>query len=461
MEHLVDLYLEELKGIRDPKTVGFKEGRLKHFVERYDHLLDMDRRELLDFYRYLRGKGLKESTIRATLEEVRRFYRWLSQRGYSVEFDSEALADIYRAKRKQEESRRRKKYYSDDELNLILKAIRGEVEGVDAKHPVYYLLVTFLVSSGLRLSEALSVKKKDIKIKKVLTEEGEEKEVWKVKVKEGKFGKEREALIYFFRPEWGILWEKWLEKLKPEDYVFTYTIKYPKSTKTLVLKTDTAKRFFWELEKKIREKGYELEVNAHRFRNTYIIYNEVSYLRVSCKPDSGVGGTLSYLHDDGRVYASREGEGNGGDTGEALMRKVVRSAFFLFFGLGLLLIVADEVWKRKNVEKFDYLDVKIWTEGDYVSGSLRGKEKERAQEMIEELAESGKAVWFGAPRFLECPVEIWDAWKEEFYRVCKGKYGRWYVQLPGSYQGRGAERYFEVKEEEARKAIKKLEEMFR
>lgn len=44
---------------------------------------------------------------------------------------------------------------------------------------------------------------------------------------EGKFGKEREALIYFFRPEW----KKRLEKLKPDDFIFTYTIKYPKSIK--------------------------------------------------------------------------------------------------------------------------------------------------------------------------------------------------------------------------------------
>ncbi|MDQ7082654.1 MAG: tyrosine-type recombinase/integrase [Aquificota bacterium] len=28
--------------------------------------------------------------------------------------------------------------------------------------------------------------------------------------------------------------------------------------------------FFWDLEKRLREKGYEIEVNAHRFRNTYI-----------------------------------------------------------------------------------------------------------------------------------------------------------------------------------------------
>lgn len=40
--------------------------------------------------------------------------------------------------------------------------------------------------------------------------------------------------------------------------------------KTLVLKQDTTKRFFWELERKLKERGYEIKVNAHRFRNTYI-----------------------------------------------------------------------------------------------------------------------------------------------------------------------------------------------
>ena len=268
MEFLIDTYLEELKKIRDPKTVETKEHLLKHLASYTDNLIDLDRRELLSFYEYLKGKGLKESTIREILKNIRQFYRWLRQRGYSVEFDSEALKDIYRSKRKQE--KRKKKYYSDQELELILSAIRGALDGFEPKHPIYYLLVVFLVSSGLRLAEALSVKKKDIKVKKVLTEEGEEKEIWTAHVKEGKFGKEREALVHFFKPEWKILWEKWLEKLKPEDYIFTYTIKYPKSTKTLVLKQDTAKRFFWELEKKFKENGYELEVNAHRFRNTYI-----------------------------------------------------------------------------------------------------------------------------------------------------------------------------------------------
>ena len=143
------------------------------------------------------------------------------------------------------------------------------------------------------------------------------------------------------------------------------------------------------------------------------------------------------------------------------MRKIVRSAFFLFLGFGLLLIVAEQVWKRKNREKFDYLDVKIWTGGDYISGSLRGKEKEKARKLIENLAENGNVILFGVPRIFDGLLEIWDNWEERFYRVCKGKNGKWYVHLPGSYQGRSTERFFEAKEKEVREVVKKLEEMFR
>lgn len=47
-------------------------------------------------------------------------------------------------------------------------------------------------------------------------------------------------------------------------------MKYPKSVKTFILTDKTAKWFYWKLEKELKERGYDIEVNAHRFRNTYI-----------------------------------------------------------------------------------------------------------------------------------------------------------------------------------------------
>jgi integrase len=66
---------------------------------------------------------------------------------------------------------------------------------------VYYLLCVVLLSSGLRISEALSLKKEDFKERKVLTEKGEEKSVFVVKVK-GKFSKEREVPLVLWKKEW-------------------------------------------------------------------------------------------------------------------------------------------------------------------------------------------------------------------------------------------------------------------
>ena len=138
------------------------------------------------------------------------------------------------------------------------------------------------------------------------------------------------------------------------------------------------------------------------------------------------------------------------------MIRLVRSTFFLLLGLGALLMTADKAWRWKNREKFDYLDVKIWTAGDHISRSVRGKEKEEVKKLIEELAKDSKTVWLGAPQLSDCPLELWDAWEEEFYSVCRGKDGKWYVQLPGSSRGRSTERYFAVEGERVKDVIDKV-----
>ncbi|GAB6066253.1 site-specific integrase [Aquifex pyrophilus] len=270
MEHFIDAYISELRKARDEKTVEKKSYLLKHFLEYSDDLPSFSRREIFSFYEYLKGKNLKDTTIRDVFKEVRLFYEWLSEQGIEIEFDQKALRKLFQSKKAQEALKSKKKYYSDEEINLILNAIRGAVEGVPAKHPIYYVLTIFLLCSGLRISEAVKVRKKDFEVKRILTEEGKEKEVWFVKVREGKFSKERKALIYFFKPEWKKIFEEKLKRLKPDDLFFTYSVKYPKSVKTYTLTDRTAKWFYWKLEKELREKGYDLEVNAHRFRNTYI-----------------------------------------------------------------------------------------------------------------------------------------------------------------------------------------------
>ena len=271
MDYLTEKYLKELSKIRDHKTVETKRYLLSHLYKKYGYPVDLNRTRLIELYEYLQSQGLKESTIQRVLWEIRSLYRWLNRLGYEILFDRETLEDIYRSRRKQEAVKKKKRYFSDQELELILRAIKGQIKGINAKPPIYYLLVTFLTCSGLRISEATSVVKRDVSIRKVLSENGDETEIWKVYVRKGKFGKEREAVIYFFRPEWRDLWKEWLSTLKPENPIFTYTIKFPRgSTKTFTLNRFTAKQFFWKLEKQLQNLGYDIEINAHKFRRTYI-----------------------------------------------------------------------------------------------------------------------------------------------------------------------------------------------
>lgn len=266
MEFLIEEYLTELSRTRSPATVSAKANYLKHLLGYVDTLVDFDSKELARFYEYLKKKGLKESSIKQVLFEVRRFYRWLRGRGFSIEF-SASLREVFGVSVEKKRERRR---YTDEEIELVLRAIRGELDGIPAKHPIYYLLTTFLVSSGLRISEALALKKRDISIKTVIDEEGNEKEVWLVEVREGKFGKSRTTPVFFWKPVWRKMWEEWVKRLQADDYIFTYAIRYPKKTKIFRLTSQAVHQFFYRLSKELRGAGYELKATPHRFRYTYI-----------------------------------------------------------------------------------------------------------------------------------------------------------------------------------------------
>jgi integrase len=131
---------------------------------------------------------------------------------------------------------------------------------------VYYLLCVVLLSSGLRISEALSLKKEDLKERKVLTEKGEEKYVFMVKVK-GKFSKEREVPLVLWKREWEEVIRKQLDNLREGQAFFTYSLKFPKSVKVLTLSRNTVYRFFYDLSKELG-----IDVHPHRFRYTYAVW---------------------------------------------------------------------------------------------------------------------------------------------------------------------------------------------
>jgi integrase len=103
-----------------------------------------------------------------------------------------------------------------------------------------------LLSSGLRISEALSLKRDDFRERRLITEKGEERSVFVVKVK-GKFSKEREVPLVLWKREWEEVIRKQLDSLKEGQAFFTYSLRFPKSVKLLTLSRDAVYRFFYDL----------------------------------------------------------------------------------------------------------------------------------------------------------------------------------------------------------------------
>ena len=251
--YLVELYLEELSKVRDKKTIE----RIFYQLSKLEELKPLDQRSLFKFYEELR-KTQSHRTAIQTLQEIRRFYQWLSQKGYHYEFSQQAFKEL---KRKKEFENRARKYFTEDEVEKILSYIRTK-----PKPFVYYLLCVVLLSSGLRISEALSLKRDDFRERMLITEKGEERSVFVVKVK-GKFSKEREVPLFLWKREWEEVIRKQLDSLKEGQAFFTYSLKFPKSVKLLTLSRDAVYRFFYDLSKELG-----IDAHPHRFRYTYAVW---------------------------------------------------------------------------------------------------------------------------------------------------------------------------------------------
>jgi len=253
MDHLVEKYLSQYSEVRSGKTVEFKRCALSWL----EGLRDMTRGEVFELYGRMRQR-VRHSTALAYLEEIRRFYEFLRREGYGLEFDLRALREV-RSKREHE---RHRKYFTEEEVRRIFDCLRGIDCG--AKHPVYYLLCVVLLSSGLRLSEALSLKKESFFTRQVVGKDGQKKELLLVRV-QGKFAKSREVPFYFFFDGHRQLILRRLSELKQDQPFFIYQLVYPnQKKKELVLSRASALKLFQEIEKSL---GFP--INAHRFRYTY------------------------------------------------------------------------------------------------------------------------------------------------------------------------------------------------
>jgi len=248
MDYLIDRYLEYLSHIRDPKTVRQKKYWLAH-LERFG-TLNLSARNLAEFFRYLKEKGLKDNTIEQILRDARKFIRWVQKHYPETEayFDDETFEEIKLAKRKNLKPKDEEETFTDEQLKLILETAKD--------YGIFFYFTLLLAYSGLRLSEALALTVKDFN---QLSEN-----VWEIKVREAKFGKGRTA--YLILPEEYISsWRYFITKAKYRKGLWRY--KYPTGGKVYTLTSDKVVKFYLWLSEEL---GFK--VNAHKFRKTFTVW---------------------------------------------------------------------------------------------------------------------------------------------------------------------------------------------
>jgi len=251
----VEKYLSSLRG-RASKTIKDKAYRLSFLVD-YGESFDVR-----GFFDYLVSRGLSYSTIRLVFQEVRSFFSWARREGYRVEFDEEEYKELWKGQRVRTKLRREIEYFTEDQAQKILDCISGR-SGCKAKHPIWFLFTLVLLYSGLRVSEALSLRGEDLIVKRVIDDEGNEREFLFLRVKEGKFGKSREVPM-------ALLPDRYFEAIKKlfsKEDPWVYEIRYPKSVKKRRLNLASVERFYYELSKEI---GFK--VRPHLFRYTYAVW---------------------------------------------------------------------------------------------------------------------------------------------------------------------------------------------
>lgn len=244
----LELYLSTFAG-RDERTLRNKRARLMHLVE-FGFREDWNEQTVKEFYEHLKAKGLAVSTIKEVFREVRAFLRLLRRRHYAVFVDEDAWRRFWQAQRLK--ARKRKEVFTEEELEKFFSYC-------DKKPPIYKVFFLLLLHSGLRVSEALSLSSEDLVVKKL-----RDKEILFLKVKEGKFGKEREVPMPLLSEEEKNFLRRFFASRKGKN-LWRYILRYPKSVKEKTLN-------LWSVEKfcQLAEKELGFPIYPHKFRYTYI-----------------------------------------------------------------------------------------------------------------------------------------------------------------------------------------------
>lgn len=248
LQDKINIYLLKLKksGLSG-KSIDTYKNLLQHFekwAKDYGLLsdnLELRETEIEKFIVYLKSKNLSPSSIKMILNRSKEFIefaggKWLAGKR------------IYRERSKTESA----KPYSELELRRIFNHLKNA-------NKVYYYLALTLYGFGVRISEAVQLLPDDII-------EKENKIFVRVRPEISKFKKSREAPLILkneYRDDFiDFIANRKHPKLKDKT-LFTYYNDIQK--RIITIDRHITKNYFHQISKKL-----EINITAHRFRDTYI-----------------------------------------------------------------------------------------------------------------------------------------------------------------------------------------------
>jgi integrase len=129
------------------------------------HPGDITTEEVLRWRREMEARGLKPATVYARISRVSAFYRWLmSDPQLSLYIRSNPAAQA-RPRHPRPYQSEATKALSDEEMNALLGVVRGLAEGGSVVGRRDYALLLFYFLTGLRRSEVIGLRGKDLEFK--------------------------------------------------------------------------------------------------------------------------------------------------------------------------------------------------------------------------------------------------------------------------------------------------------
>lgn len=228
LELKIKQYISMFKGL-DTKTKEQKLSVLNTLVEFFEQKgvvnLRFDERKILDYIDFMNNKakqkgktGYKDSSLKIYLSHIREFIDYLSNEYPGCYYNISAEKRIFKTKKS---DKKQILYITEAEFIKILEHVKS------SKPPIYYILLITLFYSGLRISEALKLMPDDFFVEEEVSETGEIKQLWYIRIKDGKFGKQREVPLVFIPAKFLNTLLSWVKvKHQLKHPVFSYYDEY-------------------------------------------------------------------------------------------------------------------------------------------------------------------------------------------------------------------------------------------